>query len=135
MKCYGIAFNSLDKAGNFLGTGIGIVFALLGRRILDGKPGVLGRGTSPGSVFHRARKEESCNVLSQRNEHKRVKTGACSVGKPTEKYRCHTQSNLTLGVIASYYLLCISTQRTRVNDNESVLHRQTYGEIPVSHPA
>ena len=55
--CNYMPLNNLDKAGNHLGTGIGIVFVLLGRRIVDGKPGVSGRGTSPGSVFHRARKE------------------------------------------------------------------------------
>ena len=32
--------NNLDKAGNYLGTGIGIVFVLLGRLIVDWKPGV-----------------------------------------------------------------------------------------------
>ena len=31
--------NSLDKAGNYHGTGIGIVSVLLGRRVSDGKPG------------------------------------------------------------------------------------------------
>ena len=55
--CNGIAFIKRDKAGNYLGTGIGIVFVLLGRRILDWIPGVSGRGTSPGSVVHRAGKE------------------------------------------------------------------------------
>ena len=40
--CNGIAFNNLDQAGNYLGTGIGIVLVLPGRRILDGKPGVSG---------------------------------------------------------------------------------------------
>ena len=65
--CNGIAFIKRDKAGNYLGTGIGIVFVLLGRRILDWIPGVSGRGTSPGSVFHRAGKEVSCYLLSQRN--------------------------------------------------------------------
>ena len=48
-----IALNNLDNARNYLGTCIGIVFVLLGRCILDGKPGVSGRGTSPASVFHR----------------------------------------------------------------------------------
>ena len=35
--CNGIALNILEKAGNYLGTGIGIVLVLLGRRILDEK--------------------------------------------------------------------------------------------------
>ena len=39
-KCNGIAFENLGKAGNYLDTGNGIVLVLLGRRILDGKPGV-----------------------------------------------------------------------------------------------
>ena len=38
----GIALNNLDKAGNCLGTGIGIVFVLLGWRIVDGNPGFQG---------------------------------------------------------------------------------------------
>ena len=37
-----------SKAGNHLGAGIGIVFILLRRRILDGKTGFSGCGTSPG---------------------------------------------------------------------------------------
>ena len=37
-----------------VGAGIGNVFALLWRRILDGKPGVQGEPSSPLSVFHRA---------------------------------------------------------------------------------
>ena len=65
-RCDGIALNKLE-AGNYLGTGIGIVFVLLGGRILDAKPGVSGRGTSPGSVFHRARRKISCHLLSQRS--------------------------------------------------------------------
>ena len=43
--------NNLEKVGNYLGTGIGIVLALLRRRILDGKPGV-----SSGSVVRRPKK-------------------------------------------------------------------------------
>ena len=35
----GIALNTLDKAGNYLNIGDGIVLVLLGRRILDRKPG------------------------------------------------------------------------------------------------
>ena len=54
--CNDIVLNILDKAGNYLGTGIGIVFVLLGRRIVHEKPGVSGRGTNPESVVHRARK-------------------------------------------------------------------------------
>ena len=51
-QCNGIALNNLDKAGNFLTTGIlGSYLVLLGERILDGKPVV------SASVFHRARKE------------------------------------------------------------------------------
>ena len=45
--CDGIALNDLGKAGNFLGTGHGIVLVLLGRRIVDGKPGVQGKARAP----------------------------------------------------------------------------------------
>ena len=75
-----------------MGTGIGIVFVLLGRRILDGKPGVSGRGTSPG-FSHPSCKERDIAATSNLNA--------------TEK----------------------------VSDKENVHHRQTYGGIPVSHPA
>ena len=38
--CNGIAFKNLDEAGKVSGHRYGIVLVLLGRRILDGKPGV-----------------------------------------------------------------------------------------------
>lgn len=42
LHCYGIALHYFETAGNFqyLGAGIGNVFVLLGRRILEWKPGV-----------------------------------------------------------------------------------------------
>ena len=55
----GIALIILIRPVSTWGTGIGIVFVLVGWRITDGVPGVSGRGTSPGSVLHRARKEYS----------------------------------------------------------------------------
>ena len=52
------------KAGSYvitLGSGIGIVFVLLGRRILYGKPGVSQRGTSlalsTSSIVHEKGRE------------------------------------------------------------------------------
>ena len=66
-SCNGIALNNLDKAGNCLRTGNEIVLVFIGKRILEGEPGVSGRGTSPGSVFRRGRNEKSCQLLSQRN--------------------------------------------------------------------
>ena len=42
-----------------MGAGIGIVFVLLGRRILDGKPVVEGEASSPVSVFHRAERNKA----------------------------------------------------------------------------
>ena len=39
--------------------GIGNVLALLGRRIVDGKPGVQGEASSPVSVFHRAERNKA----------------------------------------------------------------------------
>ena len=42
--CHGIAYKNLDEAGIYLDTGIGFVLVLRGRRTLDGKPGVSGRG-------------------------------------------------------------------------------------------
>ena len=89
------------KAGNYLGTGTGIVFVLLGRRMLDGKPGVSGRGTSPGSVFHRVERTKA-GIFCLRNQHKWETMRACSVGKPTKGYRCHTERNLTLNGGLSY---------------------------------
>ena len=57
---YGIALNDLERpVVTRVDTGIGIVFVLLGRRILDGKPGVSGRGTSLVSVFHCAERNEA----------------------------------------------------------------------------
>ena len=63
----GIALIILIRPVSTWGTGIGIVFVLVGWRITDGVAGVSGRGTSPGSVLHRARKEYSCYHLSKRN--------------------------------------------------------------------
>ena len=54
-----IALNNVDKAGNYLDTGIEIVFALLGRRILDGKSGVQGEISSPVSIFHRSERNKA----------------------------------------------------------------------------
>ena len=42
-----------------MGTAIGIVFVLLGSRILDGKRGVQGETTSSVSVFHRAERNKA----------------------------------------------------------------------------
>ena len=65
----GMALNNLDKAGNYPGTGNGIVLISLERRILDGKPGVSGRGTSPGSVVPRTKKGiKLLSTQSQRNQ-------------------------------------------------------------------
>ena len=66
--CNGIALNILEKAGKYLGTGVGVVLVLLGRRILDEKPGVSGRGTSPGLSLLRARKGIKLLSLSLRNQ-------------------------------------------------------------------
>ena len=40
----------------YLGAGIGNVYVLLGRRILDGKPNIQGEELSPLSFFHRAKR-------------------------------------------------------------------------------
>ena len=45
--CNGIAFRILERPVITWAQVIGIVFVLLGRRILDGKPGVSGRGNEP----------------------------------------------------------------------------------------
>ena len=42
-----------------MGAGIGIVFVILGRRILDRKSGVQGETKTPVSVFHRAGRNEA----------------------------------------------------------------------------
>ena len=69
------------KAGNYLGTGIGIVFVTLERRILDGKPGVSGRDTSPGLVFHRAKGKAAIFYMYATNTSERT-TRTCSMSKP-----------------------------------------------------
>ena len=81
--------NNLDKAGNYLGTGIRIVLVLLGRRILDGKPRVSGRGTSPGSVVHRPRNKAAISnlhatihVSDYENVHHRQTYGGIPVSSP-----------------------------------------------------
>ena len=60
----GIALDKLDKVGNYLGTGHGIVLVLLGRHIFYRNPWDLGRGTSPGSVVHRAKKDKAVTYLN-----------------------------------------------------------------------
>ena len=62
--CYGIPWNGLERPIITLGAGIGIVFILLGRRILDGKPGVQGEATDPVSIFLRAERNEVAISIS-----------------------------------------------------------------------
>ena len=59
-----LPLKNVNKAGEYLGTGIGIVFVLLGRRFVDGKPPVLGRGRSPGSVLHHAVLNKAVSSIS-----------------------------------------------------------------------
>ena len=84
------------KAGNYLDTGIGIVFVVLGRRILDGKPGVSGRGTSPGLVFHRAGHNKAAvfNIYASSTSNENL------LNRLTWQrgYRCLTSYNFTIGV-------------------------------------
>ena len=88
------------KAGNYRGTGIWIVLVLLGRRILDGKPGVPRRGTralSQSSMVPKGIKLRSsvscCRYV--RNQHIWVTTRTCSIGKPGKGHRaCRTPCNL-----------------------------------------
>ena len=55
--CYDNTLRGL-KAGNYLGSGIGIVFAVLGKRILNGKPGGFPARHEPFALsLRRARKE------------------------------------------------------------------------------
>ena len=59
--CNGIALNNLDKAGNYPLAAAGHKqWGRIGIRweayLTHGKPGVSGRGTSPGSVVYRAKK-------------------------------------------------------------------------------
>ena len=85
------------KTGNYLGAGIRIVFVLLGRRTLDGKPGF--------SAWHElslslrsCRKESCCYLLSLRDEGKWVPTRTWSIGKPGSDTLCRTPRNLPLAV-------------------------------------
>ena len=89
----------VKKDSNYLGTGTGIVFVLLGRRTSDGKPGVSGRGTrhellswyplaiivTPCLSLPLCRKEYICYLIISRNQHNGVKTRACSIGKPIRR--------------------------------------------------
>ena len=47
-----------------MGAGTEIVPVLLGKRILDGEPGVQGEATAPISVFHRAGRDKAVSSTS-----------------------------------------------------------------------
>lgn len=70
------------KAGNYLILGNGSGFVLLGRRILDEKTGAQGEDCpSPfGSVF--GLWNTAALLVSLNNQHTRVTTRTCSIGKP-----------------------------------------------------
>ena len=56
--CYGAALKEAESpVGNYLVSGIGIVFVALGRRILDGNPRVFPARHELGSHSPHARKE------------------------------------------------------------------------------
>ena len=69
-------------AGNYQGTGIGIVFVLIVRRanLIDRRAttGVSGRGTSPVSVFHRAKIVPIRRRNKNKNNKKRARNKAAS---------------------------------------------------------
>ena len=74
------------KGGNYLGTGIGIILVLLGRRILDGKPRVSGRGTSPRFSNPSCKERNKAIVSISTQPNKWVTTRTCIIGKPTKGY-------------------------------------------------
>ena len=58
------------------------------------------RAKAQSSLVLERSKAATRYLLSQHNQHKRATPRACSIGKPTEGYRCHTQRNLTLAHVA-----------------------------------
>ena len=66
--CNGIAFRILERPVITWAQVIGIVFVLLGRRILDGKPGVSGRGNEPQVQSPSCRKGIKLLSLALRNQ-------------------------------------------------------------------
>ena len=85
------------KAGNYLGSGIGIVLVVLGRRILDGKPGISAARHEPCSQTPIAHERNTAAlVLSLSKQHTWVPTITCSIDKnPT---RDDTKSVPTLNL-------------------------------------
>ena len=95
-----VVWHCLDwpwKAGNYLSTGIGIVFLILGRRILRRETRGFRVRHEPCLSLPSCRKELSCYFLSLRNQHKWVTTRTCSIGKSTKGYRCRTRVTLHCG--------------------------------------
>ena len=100
----------VKKASNYLGTGTGIVFVLLGRRTSDGKPGVSGRGTRHEllSWYPLAIIVTQSSIVP-----KRIHMLSYNISQPTQRsknesvlnrqtytkgYRCRTPRDLTIGV-------------------------------------
>ena len=64
----------LKARGNYLGSGTGIVFVVIGRRILGGKPGVPQKVTSviSVSVVHERNKVTLLSLSEHQREYQRV---------------------------------------------------------------
>ena len=96
-QCNGITLNNLDKAGNYLGTGIGIVLVILGRRTLDGEPGFQGEARAPGSVSSVQERNKAAvsaisnlnattKVSDSENVHYRQTYGGIPVSQPAQPH-------------------------------------------------
>lgn len=75
-------------AGNYLRAGVGNLFLLRGRRILDEKPGVSGReATNPtfGPLSRSKRNTAALLIYLSKQQQTRVTTRTCSIGKPGKK--------------------------------------------------
>ena len=68
---YGVALNGIERPVITWAQVFGSYLYYFGRRMLDGKPGFSGRGTSPVSVFHhRAERNKAIFYVSLPNHHK-----------------------------------------------------------------
>ena len=77
---------------------IGIVFVLLGKRILGGKPGVSGRGNEPQVQSPSCKERNKAIIYISTHPNKWVTTRTCIIRKPRMDTGYHTKRNLTHGV-------------------------------------
>ena len=76
------------KPGKHLGSGVGIVFVVLGGRIWDRNPGVFPARHEPFSLSLIVLERNSAAILPSPSiqHNKSVPTSTCSIGKPSKGY-------------------------------------------------